>query len=204
MRGEAVQAWSTLLARARTRHVRVVARRNAHVDDAHGALAREAYSFLYRGGKLGDLRHRANSLCALRARHHRDIDVGPADALADPAVLDRPGALLRDALLVQLVVEEGAVVGDQDETGDAVVRRRPQRRVAHEEIAVAHDRHGQPAAAFQGKRCAHGDAGSGSDAASALGADVVERMMEVTVAAVPAERKPRHAYVLTLGRGVQR
>src|SRR5207245_11283686 len=128
----------------------------------------------------------------------RRAQVRAADALADPAVRDRARALLRDPLLVQLVVEERAVVGDEDETGNAVVRRGPQRRRPHQEIAVTDDGHGEPAGAFQSERCAHRDAKPRADSASALGADVIERTPKVAVGSVPAARPARDADVDTL------
>ena len=106
--------------------------------------------------------------------------------MADPAVLHRARALLRDTLLVQLVVEEGAVVGDENEAGNAVVRSGPERGGAHQEIAVTHDRDREPAARLQRERRAHGDAGPRADSTAALRADVIERMAEVAVSAVPA------------------
>src|SRR5207249_10431288 len=114
--------------------------------------------------------------------------VRSADALADPAVLDRARAFLCDALLVQLVVEEGAVVGDENEAGNAVMCCGPERGRSHQEIAIAHDRDRKPAAVFQRKRRAHGDTRAGTHAAAALRPDVIERMAEVAVSAVPAER----------------
>src|SRR5215472_11546741 len=65
-------AWSTFLARARAGHIGVVARRDAHVDDAHGAVLDHAQSLRDRRSELGDLRDRADAFRALRARHHRE------------------------------------------------------------------------------------------------------------------------------------
>ena len=96
---------------------------------------------------------------------------GSRDALADPAVLDRPVAHARDALLVHFVVVERAVVGDDDQQRDAVVRRGPERGDAHQEIAVAADRDRQPPAAFERQRRADRDAGPAADAAAAVGAE---------------------------------
>ena len=71
--------------------------------------------------------NRPEPLRALRARQPGNVDVGIGDALADPLVLDRPAAHARDALLVHLVVVEGAVVGDDDQQRNAVVHGRPER-----------------------------------------------------------------------------
>src|SRR5205823_2167253 len=155
---------SALLARARSAHIGVVARRDAHIDDAHRAVTRDLDSLFYRGRELRRLRDRADAFGALRARHHRDVDVRSADALAYPAVLDRARALLRDALLVQLVVVERPVVRDEDKTGNAVMRCGPEGGRAHQEITVAHDRDRKPAAVLQRQRRAHGDAGPCADA----------------------------------------
>ena len=49
---------------------------------------------------------------ALCAGQPCQIRRGIIDALPDPPVLDRPAAIPRDAFLVQFVVEEGSIVGD--------------------------------------------------------------------------------------------
>ena len=74
---------------------------------------------------------------------------------------------------------------------DAVVRRGPHRGVAHQEVAVAAEADRHAAGAFERERRADRDAGPRADAAAAVEADVVERMAEVRVRAVPAERQPR-------------
>ena len=70
---------------------------------------------------------RAEALRALRAANGRDVDIGLGNALADPAVLDRTVAHAGDALLMQFVVEERAVVGNHDEQRNLVMRRGPNR-----------------------------------------------------------------------------
>ena len=54
---------------------------------------------------------------ALHPKERRDVDVWFGNALADPAVLNRPRPDAGDPLLVQLIVEERVVVGDDDEIG---------------------------------------------------------------------------------------
>ena len=66
-------------------------------------------------------------------------------ALADPFVLDRAVAHARHPLLMQLVVIEGAIVGDHEEQRNLVVHRGPYSGYAHEKIAVAAQRDRQPA-----------------------------------------------------------
>ena len=116
--------------------------------------------------------------CAPCARAMRgEVDVRLGDALADPAVLDRAVAHARDALLMQFVVEEGSIIGDYDQQRNVVVRRGPQRGDAHQEIAVAANRDRQPAAAFERQRRADRNAGAAADAAAAVGAEIIERMV---------------------------
>ena len=122
---------------------------------------------------------------ALRARQRREVDVGIADALADPVVLDRPVAHARDALLVHFVVVEGAIVGDHDQQRNAVMRRCPERGGAHQEIAVAADGDRKAAGSLERERRADRDAGAAAEAAAAVGAKEVERMVERPPRAVP-------------------
>src|SRR5207237_5707468 len=107
---------------------------------------------------------------ALRARHHGDVDVRLVDPLADPFVLDRAAALLRHAFLVHLVVVERAVVGDEKEARQLVMRCRPERRVAHEEVAIAHDAHHHALLALEPGRGAARDPGTGAPAPAATAA----------------------------------
>src|SRR5712691_9854879 len=77
----------------------VVARLHAHVDDAHCACLHGFDAALDRGLQLRRFRDRPDAFGALRASHHGEVDVRFADALADPAVLDRTRALSCAALL---------------------------------------------------------------------------------------------------------
>src|SRR5256885_7549796 len=140
--------------------------------------------------QLGEIGHGPDAERALRAGHRREVDVGLVDALADPLVLDRPAALVRHALLVELVVVEGAVVGNDEQARDAVVRGGPQRRDAHQEIAVAEDPRHHPAAVLERERSSHDHARTGADAAAAVAAKVVERVLEVAVWAAPPQLQP--------------
>ena len=121
----------------------------------------------------------------------REVDVGIADALADPLVLDRPVAHARDALLVHFVVVERAIVGDHDQQRNAVMRRRPERGRAHQEIAVAADADRHAAGAVQRQRRADRDAGAGAEPAAAVRAEKIERMAERPPRAVPRQRQMR-------------
>ena len=109
---------------------------------------------------------------------------------ADPAILHRPSAQPRHALLVQLVVEERFVVGDDDQHRHAIVNAGPERGDAHQVVAVAEHRDRQPIAAAQRQRRADRHARTRADAAAAVEADVVERMREAAELARPAERQP--------------
>src|SRR5690348_11006500 len=126
-----------------------IAGRDADVDDGNMAVVDRGDRLFQHRGQVGDGLDRAEALRALRPRHRREVDVGFGNALADPAVLDRTVAHARDSLLMQFVVEEGAIVGDHDEQRDAVMRRGPDRGDAHEEVAVAADADGHAARAFQ-------------------------------------------------------
>src|SRR5205823_1456594 len=132
------------------------------------------------------------------------IDVGIGDALADPTVLDRPIADSGNALLVQLVVEEGAVVADYNEQRDAVMHRGPDRGGAHEEVAVAADRDRQPPRAFERERRADRHPRSAADAAAAFRADVIERMMEWPRRSVPGQRQVGEGYLSFADRSLER
>src|SRR6185436_15492541 len=107
------------------------------------------------------------------------------DALADPAVLRRPRTDARDAFLMQLVIEERTVVGHHDEERDLVVRRGPERDVAHHEVAVAADCDREPAGALERKRGADRIARTAADSAAAFRAHIVERMLERPGRAIP-------------------
>ena len=73
----------------RSAHVGVVARDHVDVDHADAAAAHDGDARLDRRPQIRDLRDRPQALRALGARHHGEVDLGPADALAAPAILDR-------------------------------------------------------------------------------------------------------------------
>ena len=54
-----------------------------------------------------------------------EVDIRFGNPLADPAVFDRTIAHAGDPLLMQFVVEEGAIVGDDDQQRNAVMHRGP-------------------------------------------------------------------------------
>src|SRR5207244_2538327 len=101
------------------------------------------------------------------------------DPLSDPLVLDRTAALLGDAFLVHLVVVERAVVRHEEKTRQLIVRRRPDRGVAHQEIAVADDADHHASAAFERERRADRETRSRPYPAAAIGAEIIQRMPEV-------------------------
>ena len=172
-------------------HGRSIARFDPHIDHCDIAAFDRGDCGFQRRRKLALAVHRTEALRALRARHRGEIDIGIGDALADPAVLDRPVAHAGDALLMQFVVEEGAVVGNHHQQRNAVMRRGPERGDAHQIVAVAADRDRQPAGAFQRERRADRNAGAAADAAAAVGAEIVERMAERPPGAVPGQRQMR-------------
>src|SRR5690348_1395933 len=181
-----------------------IAGRDADVDDGNMAVVDRGDRLFQHRGQVGDGLDRAEALRALRPRHRREVDVGFGNALADPAVLDRTVAHARDSLLMQFVVEEGAIVGDHDEQRDAVMRRGPDRGDAHEEVAVAADADGHAARAFQRQRRADADAGAAADAAAAVGAEKVERVAQRDAGAVPRQRQMRKRDVAAPDRFAQR
>ena len=83
------------------------------------------------------------------------------------------------------------------------MRGAPERRDAHQEIAVAEDRRDQPAAVLERERGSHGHARARADAAAAVAAKVVERVLEVAVGAVPSQGQPCEANVQPGGRCVE-
>src|SRR5665213_2054035 len=158
-----------------------------HVDDGNLALLDRGDSLLKYFDEVFDFIDRAEALRALRARHGGEIDIGLGNALADPAVFDRPVADTGDAFLMQFVVEEGAIIGDHDQKRNVVMRRCPERGDAHEEIPVAADRDRQPPRALERQRRAYRNAGPAADAAAAVGAEIVERVLERPGCPVPRQ-----------------
>ena len=110
---------------------------------------------------------------------------------------------MRYALLVELVVVEGAVVGDDEQARDAIVRGGPQRRDPHQEIAVAENPRHHPAAVLERERSPHDHARARADATAAVAAKVVERVLEVAIGAVPSQGQACQANVQPGGRCVE-
>src|SRR5262249_45834459 len=67
----------------------VVTGSDAALDPADAAFLYRLHALLHRLVHRLDGRHRPDADRALRARHHREIDVRVADTLPDPAVLRR-------------------------------------------------------------------------------------------------------------------
>src|SRR4029079_487413 len=176
------------LARHRCGRGSGVAGLDADVDDGNRAGLDRGNGLRKARREIGDRVHRTEALRALRARHAREIDVGLGNALPDPAVFDWPIAHPGDTFLMQFVVEEGAIIGDDDQQWTALMRRGPERRHAHQEIAVAADRDRKAAAAFQ-RQC-RGDrtARTAADAATAIRDARAERMIESPGCAIPRKR----------------
>src|SRR5918993_2948158 len=77
--------------------------------------------------QLGHAFDGARRFHALRARKTGEIDSRFVNALADPAVLDGSLAGLRHRFLVDLIVEVGSVIGNDEQRRQAVMRSRPKR-----------------------------------------------------------------------------
>src|SRR6202046_686691 len=161
-------------ARHRLRHDRGIARLDPDIDDGDVAGIDFGNRLLQRRREIGGFCDRAEADGALGAAHGGEIDFRLGHALADPLVLDRAVAHARHPLLVQLVVIERAIVGKHEQQRDLVVHRGPHRGDAHEKIAVAADRDRQPAGALQRQRRADGNSRAATDAATAVGADIIE------------------------------
>src|SRR5580700_10801629 len=172
-------------ARHRLRHDRGIAWLDSHIDDRDVASVDFGNRLLQRCRELSRLGDRAEADGALGAAHGGEIDFGLGHALADPLVLDRAVAHARHPLLVQFVVIERAIVGEHEQQRDLVMHRGPHRGDAHQKIAVAADRDRQPSGALERQRGADRNARSAADAAAAVGADVIERMLERRPGVVP-------------------
>src|SRR5580700_1486860 len=172
-------------ARHRLRHDRGIARLDADIDDGDVAGIDLGDRLLQRRREIGRLCDRAEADGALGAAHGGEIDFRLRHALADPLVLDRAVAHPRHPLLVQLVVIERTVIGEHEQQRDLVMHRRPYRGDAHQKIAVAADRDRQAAGALERQRRADGNARPAANAAAAVGADIVERMLEGCPGIVP-------------------
>src|SRR2546425_4817457 len=179
--------------------VGVVAGQDAGVDHAYLAVHDRAQPLLDGARELSGLGDRPDALRPLGDYHHGQVDVRIADVLPDPLVLHGPATHLGDALLVCLVVVEGAVAADDEETGDPVMRRGPEGRHAHQVIAVAEERDRHASRAPERQRCADGDARPRPDAGTPGGAEIVEGMREVPIAAPPPERQPGERHVDAAG-----
>ena len=191
-RATAITAFLSRVRDIAARHGGRVARLDAHIDDRDPAAVRPPrWPSANVGSSSADVVDRPEAERALRARQRRDVDVGIADALADPLVLDRPVAHARDALLVHFVVVERAIVGDHDaaaECGNA-----PPSRARLRPSGNRRRRRSRPhaAGALQRERRADRDARAAADAAAAVGAEEVERMAERPPRAVPRQRQMR-------------
>src|SRR5207248_3324931 len=108
----------------------------------HAYAARFKHRHALRDGclDLGATFHRPDAHCALRLRELRDIGRRILHAQSDPTIADVAPARARDRILVQLVIEIGSVIIDEDEQWDAMAHRRPYRRRSHAEVAIPEHR----------------------------------------------------------------
>lgn len=123
----------------------------------------------------GDGARGLDSLCAGK---RGKIGGGSLDGLADPAVRRVPAPCAGNALLVQLVVIIGSVVGDDEQRRDIVARRRPKGVDAEQGIPVAKHAHRQPPLVAQRQGGANGQPRTGTDAAATILAKVIQRATE--------------------------
>ncbi len=182
--------------RERCAHRGRVAGLDAHVDDGHLACIDGRDGAREDVRQIGVARDGSEAQGALRLGHLREVDRGVVDPLADPLVRDRTPAHARHALLVHLVVEERVVVGHHHQERDAVVRRGPERRHAHQVVTVPAHRDRQAAGAAQGEEQLVRPVGRlcpDGDAALELGNGAPERLGEV----VPALLRTRATVLLT-------
>ncbi len=170
-------------------HVGGIAGLDTHIDDGDCAGIHCGDRLFQRFGKIGRIGDRTEARRALSAAHGGEIDFGIGHALADPLVLDRTRSHARNALLVQLVVIERAIVGDHEQERNFVMHRCPHRGHAHEVIAVAANGDRQPAGILQRQRGTDGNSRAATDAAAAVGPEIVERMAERPPAVLPRDRQ---------------
>src|ERR1051326_5902107 len=166
---------------------------DVQIDDADAAFLEHVDAFLDRRLDVGGFGDRADADSALRFGEFGNVRRRVLHAQADPAVLDLAAAGARHVLLMQLVVEIGAVVVDQHQERDAVMRGAPDRSGAHAEIAVAQHRDGVAALLGERERRADRQAGARAQTAAAVLAQirhaVVQRpQIERPAAAERAER----------------
>jgi len=156
----------------------------------------------YRGDGLADRRHQPLRVLHwpmpaqpwLRAIVARSIS-GPRIACPIQRFFGRPAALAGDPLLVEFVVEERAVVGDNDQQWNFVADRCPQggdspsenRRRRAPRPAV-----GPLPVSRQAERGADRHARPRADAAAAIGAEIVERVTKFPQPVGPGERQAQH------------
>ena len=97
-------------------------RLDVEVDDADAARLEHRHALRDRGLGVGRAGDRADTDRTLRLRELGDVGRGVLHAQPNPAVLHLAGARLRHRLLVQLVVEVGAVVVDENEQREIMKR----------------------------------------------------------------------------------
>src|ERR1700686_1780046 len=141
---------------------------DVEIDHADAALLEDGDALFQRRFHIGGLGHRADADRALRLGELGDVGRGVFHAQPDPAVLGLPPARARDRVLMQLVIEIGAIIVDQDQERNAMARGGPDRGRPHAEIAVAQHRDGVAALLVEPDRGADREAGSGAAAAAAV------------------------------------
>src|SRR5215475_6336326 len=181
------------------------------VADAIGALGRRLdveidhadAARLEHGDALGDRGldfrrggDRSDADGTLRLRQLGDVRRRVVHTQPDPTILRLAPARARHGLLMQLVVEIGAVVVDQHQQRDAVAHRGPDRRRTHAEVAVAEHRYGVTAESLQRERRADREPGPGAEPAATVLAEISEPILERPDVDRPAPPKRAEADVL--------
>src|SRR5262249_20181203 len=115
--GTALNGIADLLAVSRHQggHGGGVARFDTHVGDCDRGCMGRRNRLLGSGREFFNSCQGSKALCALRPRHPGKIDVGFGNPLTDPTVLHRAMADASHTLLVQLVIEERAIICDHDQ-----------------------------------------------------------------------------------------
>src|SRR5262245_57239223 len=133
---------------------------DVEIDHADAALLQDRDTFFDRRAHVGGFGDGADADGALGFGHLGDVGQRVLDAQSDPAVRGLAAAPPCDIVLMQLVIEIGAVVVDQDQQRNAMAHGGPDRGRAHAEIAVAEHRDGVAAHVVERERGADRDAGT--------------------------------------------
>src|SRR5579862_6707744 len=128
---------------------------------------------------------RANAGTALGAGHRRDVNIGAANVLTDPLVCNIATANARHAGLMQFIVIEAAIVGNDGQKGNAVACGGPEGGASHEEIAISEHCHSYPPAPSQRESRPDQHTWARSDSSTAVISQHRKRIVHRPVSARP-------------------